>query len=100
MQVQNFNYVADNWKTLEFKDYDGDWLDFISQCRNGVDYSSYDIVIGEVANDKVMSLRKKLTHKIKFKSQLSRKTQFISGVILNRAVFCCATSQAASWGGR
>lgn len=40
-------------KVLEFKSYSEAWLDFIVSCRSGQDYSTWDVVIGGVANDKV-----------------------------------------------
>ena len=37
-----------------FKNYDENWLDFVCNCRKGLDiYKQYDIVEGGVANDKV-----------------------------------------------
>lgn len=36
-----------------FLHYDEEWLDFVSACRRNVDVSTYDIVIGGIANDKV-----------------------------------------------
>lgn len=41
--------------TLCFEDYSGEWLEFVLNCRNGMDHSSYDIVLGGVANDKVFN---------------------------------------------
>ena len=38
----------------QFKAYSEEWLDFIAQCRAGKDESDYDIVIGGVANDRVL----------------------------------------------
>lgn len=42
-------------KVLRFDGYNEEWLDFILNCRNGLDMSDYDIVIGGVANDKVFN---------------------------------------------
>ena len=42
-------------KVLIFDAYSEDWLDFILNCRTGRDSSSYDIVVGGVANDKVFN---------------------------------------------
>lgn len=33
--------------------YDSEWLDFVTACRKGADATSYDVVIGGIANDKV-----------------------------------------------
>lgn len=40
-------------RVLEFKAYSEEWLDFIVSCRSGQDHSTWDVVIGGVANDKV-----------------------------------------------
>ena len=44
-----------NLNVLEFDSYSESWLDFILKCRAGKDTSSYDLVIGGVANDKVFN---------------------------------------------
>lgn len=36
-----------------FAIYDGEWLDFVMACRRGEDSSSFDVVEGGVANDRV-----------------------------------------------
>ena len=36
------------------RSYDLEWLQFVSKCRAGEDDSNYDIVIGGIANDKVI----------------------------------------------
>lgn len=42
-----------NLNVLKFSD-DNIWLEFVCNCRNGSDeYKAYDIIIGDVANDKV-----------------------------------------------
>ena len=43
------------WKVLEFGAYTEEWLDFVLNCRRGLDNTDYDIVIGGVANDKVFN---------------------------------------------
>lgn len=47
-------YNTTEWNILEFKSYDMAWLNFISKCRAGEDDTDYDIVIGGIANDKVI----------------------------------------------
>ncbi|MFV0289481.1 MAG: DUF3990 domain-containing protein [Mangrovibacterium sp.] len=37
---------------LEFKELTDEWLDFIIDCRNGIEHN-YDIVIGAMANDQI-----------------------------------------------
>ena len=41
--------------SLTFSSYSKEWLDFIMQCRSGQDESSYDLVLGGIANDKVFN---------------------------------------------
>ncbi len=40
---------------LKFESYSEEWLDFILTCRRGNDCTSYDIVIGGIANDRVFN---------------------------------------------
>lgn len=42
------------WKIKLFETYDKDWLDFVAQCRNGNDVGDYDMIIGGIANDRVI----------------------------------------------
>ena len=42
------------WKILKFDSYDENWLDFVAQCRDGKDVGDYDMVIGGIANDRVI----------------------------------------------
>lgn len=43
-----------SWKVLRFTAYNKEWLDFVSKCRAGKDDSDYDMVVGGIANDKVI----------------------------------------------
>ncbi len=54
INTYEFLFDVDKWKVLEFKSYDREWLDFVSECRAGKDTTDYDIVIGGIANDKVI----------------------------------------------
>lgn len=47
-------YEDSNWKILNFSHYDSEWLNFVAKCRAGNDESSFDMVIGGIANDKVI----------------------------------------------
>lgn len=42
-------------KVLKFDSYSEAWLDFVLNCRRGMDTTDYDIVMGGVANDKVFN---------------------------------------------
>ncbi len=46
---------SENLKILKFDSYSEEWLDFILNCRRGLDKSDYDLVCGGVANDKVFN---------------------------------------------
>lgn len=54
LNAYELEYNPSEWKILVFDSYDGDWLDFISKCRSGNDDTDFDIVIGGIANDKVI----------------------------------------------
>lgn len=42
------------WNVKRFKTYNKQWLDFVAQCRDGKDVGDYDMVIGGIANDRVI----------------------------------------------
>ncbi|MBR6245058.1 DUF3990 domain-containing protein [bacterium] len=44
----------DQWNIKRFDTYDKGWLDFVSKCRSGEDVGDYDMVIGGIANDRVI----------------------------------------------
>ncbi len=48
------DYSPTEWRELRFVSYDKAWLGFIAACRAGNDNSEYDIVIGGIANDRVI----------------------------------------------
>lgn len=49
-----FELESSQWRVLQFDSYDKRWLDFVAKCCAGNDESEYDIVIGGVANDRVI----------------------------------------------
>jgi len=49
-----FEFDPSAWKILEFDSYDRDWLRFVANCRSGEDASDFDLIIGGIANDKVI----------------------------------------------
>ena len=56
VSVYRFDEEAlEKCKVLKFDTYSEEWLDFILKCRRGEDDSSYDIVMGGVANDRVFN---------------------------------------------
>lgn len=54
--LNTYEFIVDfeKWNVLQFNEYDKQWLDFVSKCRSGEDVGAYDIVIGGIANDKVI----------------------------------------------
>ena len=54
LNIYEFSYNPSNWNVLIFDAYDKAWLDFVSKCMSGEDDTEYDIVIGGIANDKVI----------------------------------------------
>ena len=44
----------DRWNIKTFDTYNKQWLDFVAQCRDGNDVGDYDMVIGGIANDRVI----------------------------------------------
>ena len=47
--------ILEKCKILKFDCYSEAWLDFITNCRMGIDTVEYDIILGGVANDKVFN---------------------------------------------
>ncbi|MCM1313174.1 MAG: DUF3990 domain-containing protein [Bacteroides sp.] len=54
LNVYELELDAKMWNILEFDSYNTKWLEFVSKCRAGEDDTDYDIVIGGIANDKVI----------------------------------------------
>ena len=42
------------WNIMKFDAYDKNWLEFVAQCRDGNDVGNYDMIIGGIANDRVI----------------------------------------------
>lgn len=49
-----FEFNPQEWKVLELQSYDLEWLEFVAKCRAGNDDTDFDLVIGGIANDKVI----------------------------------------------
>lgn len=54
--LNTYEFYADmeEWNILWLEHYDKKWLDFVANCREGVQVGDYDMVIGGIANDKVI----------------------------------------------
>ena len=46
-------FTAEDYVYKNFPVYDMEWLEFVVACRQGTDYTNYDIVEGPMANDTV-----------------------------------------------
>ncbi|MDE5689144.1 MAG: DUF3990 domain-containing protein [Duncaniella sp.] len=54
LNVYEFEFEPSEWSILKFDSYDREWLNFISKCRAGKDDTCFDLIIGGIANDKVI----------------------------------------------
>ena len=56
VNVYQFDDTAfEKLQVLRFDSYSEEWLDFILNCRSGLDKTQYDLIYGGVANDKVFN---------------------------------------------
>jgi hypothetical protein len=54
INTYELNYNLSDWKILTFNSYSREWLEFVMKCRSGEPTDDYDMVIGGIANDKVI----------------------------------------------
>lgn len=54
LNIYELDFNPDEWRVLQFDHYNLDWLTFVTQCRKGTDNTDFDMIIGGVANDKVI----------------------------------------------
>lgn len=54
LNAYEFEFEPSEWKILKFDSYDRDWLCFVANCRAGKDDTDFDLIIGGIANDKVV----------------------------------------------
>lgn len=55
LNTYEFSIVEEGqWNIKKFDTYDKYWLDFVAQCREGKDVGDFDIIIGGIANDRVI----------------------------------------------
>ena len=54
LNAYEFEFNPSEWKVMVFDSYNKDWLEFVSKCRMGKTVDDYDIVIGGIANDRVI----------------------------------------------
>lgn len=55
LNIYELSDIAENqWNIKKFESYNKEWLDFVAQCRDGKDIGDFDMIIGGIANDKVI----------------------------------------------
>ena len=55
LNIYKLSDIAENqWNIKKFESYNKEWLDFVAQCRDGKDIGDFDMIIGGIANDKVI----------------------------------------------
>lgn len=54
LNAYEFEFNPSEWEVMIFDSYNKDWLDFIAKCRSGNDNTDFDMIIGGIANDKVI----------------------------------------------
>ncbi len=54
LNTYEFTCEENLWNVKRFESYDKQWLDFVAQCREGIDVGDYDMVVGGIANDRVI----------------------------------------------
>lgn len=53
LNVYELKEIGENFRVKRFLAYDAEWLDFVTECRKGMDTTNHDVVVGGIANDKV-----------------------------------------------
>lgn len=54
INTYEFEFDPIEWKILKFDSYDEKWLKFVANCRAGKDVHNFDLIVGGIANDKVI----------------------------------------------
>lgn len=54
LNAYKFDFDPSEWQIQKFDRYDKRWLDFVATCRAGKDNSNFELIIGGIANDKVI----------------------------------------------
>lgn len=55
LNTYDLNYDETEWNVRHFETYDKSWLDFVALCREGNTAGDYDMIVGGVANDRVIA---------------------------------------------
>lgn len=73
LNTYEFSANMEEWEILQLEQYDKQWLDFVAACRKGYQVGDYDMVIGGIANDRVIeTLDRYFAHKISQEEALQR----------------------------
>lgn len=65
LNTYELEYNPEEWDILTFDKYDKKWLDFVASCRAGFTSVHYDMIVGGIANDKViLTLDRYFAHEI------------------------------------
>lgn len=54
LNAYEFTFQPSEWNILSLENYNKEWLDFVANCRAGKDETNFDLVMGGIANDKVI----------------------------------------------
>lgn len=54
LNTYDFLCEESKWNVKRFDSYDKQWLEFVAQCRDGKNVGDYDMVVGGIANDRVI----------------------------------------------
>jgi hypothetical protein len=54
MNVYELKDNLEDWSVLRFDSYSREWLDFVLECRRLGNVGDYDLIIGGIANDRVI----------------------------------------------
>lgn len=54
INIYEFTLSDEKWQVQRFEHYDAEWLKFVTDCRAGINDDTADLVIGGIADDKVI----------------------------------------------
>ena len=54
LNTYDFLCEESKWNIKRFDSYDKQWLEFVAQCRDGKNAGDYDLMVGGIANDRVI----------------------------------------------
>lgn len=54
LNIYEMSDDLEKWRILQFDSYDSVWLDYVAKCRSGEPVEFYDMIIGGIADDRVI----------------------------------------------